>query len=213
MERLLPVALRRVGLVWGDVPIGSGRERPARVELPATLAEVTQLTGSTAPQMISAVTTLGGVLVLSPQLWSRTSQAGRLVVLTHELTHVRLGTFRPAGQPGWLVEGSAELTAYAATGLSPAQACPGLAARVRGGELVSRPPAESALRPGSARDLSRAYEQAHAWCRWWVSRHGQAAFVREVRRGVTTGRLAPSLRPTVSDSRSFARWLEREMRA
>jgi hypothetical protein len=164
-------AVTPVEALWG----GGSVPKWVSVTAPATVAEFTELTGS-ASERVPALTRRDGRVVIHPDLWARTSAPGRQVVLTHELTHVALGQGAWAQSPRWVVEGSAELTAYRRTGLSAARIAPGVARRVRADQAPSGPPSDAEV---AAAD---GYGLAWAWCRYLVSREGEEAFVRFVRR-------------------------------
>lgn len=169
--------MHQVAALWGaDV----WRGRPVRVQVPATLAQFTRLTGSSAPA-VSAVTTPRGVIVVRPTLWDQTSAEGRQVVITHELTHVALGQSGLQHVPLWVIEGSAELTAYRSTGLDLAHAAPALVADVAAGRVPPGPPADAGLLPETATSLTEGYHQAYAWCAYLVVLRGTADFTTMVR--------------------------------
>lgn len=157
--------------VWGKDAV------PTRVRLtaPATTAEFTELTGSTSDE-VPALTRPDGRVVIHPDLWGRTSAPGRQVVLTHEVTHVALGQGGWPHVPRWVVEGSAEFTAYRSTDLAPERIAPSVARRVRAGDGPTGPPSDSQMAG------SHGYGLAWAWCQYLVSRRSQTAFVRFVRR-------------------------------
>lgn len=164
-------AVAPVEQVWGKNAV------PTRVHLtaPATAAEFTELTGSTS-DAVPALTRPDGRVVIHPDLWGRASAPGRQVVLTHEVTHVALGQGGWPDVPRWVVEGSAEFTAYRRTELAPERIAPSVARRVRAGDGPTGPPSETQMAGPDG------YSLAWTWCQYLVSRSGQAVFVRFVRR-------------------------------
>lgn len=183
VDGLAPVAQRRhyvAAAVDAVVPVdrvwGSG-SLPRRVRLTATstAAEFAQLAGTVGAD-VPAVTRSDARVILHPDLWTRTTAAGRQVVVTHELTHVALGQGSWTHAPRWTVEGPAEVTAYHRSSLPPERIAPSLARRVRTGRAPDGPP--------SAREMAGAdgYGLAWAWCRYLVARSGEPTFVRFVRR-------------------------------
>lgn len=167
-------AVRRVRQVWG-VSALTGR---VYVEVPSNDAEFRRRGGSTeAGAQIAATTTADGRVVLAPALFSRVTRQGRVVVLTHEFTHVALRRGSRTDVPRWVVEGAAEFTAYRATGLSLPELAPQLAKAVRAGRLPPGPPTDA--RFGSAPQA--AYQEALAWCDFLVDRFELARFTRFVR--------------------------------
>lgn len=172
------VAMRQVVSVWGAV---WSADRPVSVQVPATGEGFARLTGASADTSASALTTPGGVVVLHPRLWTQTSAAGRQVVITHELTHVALGQGSQRGVPAWVIEGSAELTAYRPTGLPVPRVAPDVADQVRRGAIPAGPLADADLRPTTATSLQVGYQQAYAWSAFLVGRAGLATFTSFVR--------------------------------
>lgn len=161
---------------WGEVWHGRA---PVQIYVPRTAREFRALGGDAGDQ-VSATTTPAGVVVLDPDIWSEVTAEGRVVVLTHELTHVALRQARLTRTPRWVIEGSAELTAYRPTGLSLAQAAPQVATQVRSGRPPSGPPADAAF-SDAANDLQASYQRAYAWCLFLSDRFGLPAFTRFVR--------------------------------
>ncbi|YAL84455.1 hypothetical protein ACMYYO_06500 [Dermacoccaceae bacterium W4C1] len=175
---LLSTGLKQVGSLWGT------QAAPGLVVLIASSAtDFADLTGRQADQ-VPAVTLSSTRLVLAPQLWQRTDARGRQVVMTHELTHVVLGQAGWTRAPRWIVEGSAEYTAYRPTGLMLAQVAPNLVRQVRAGNPPAGPPSDAALTPGagsSSDAMSQAYGLAYAWCAFLVSLGGLSQFSAFVR--------------------------------
>ncbi len=126
---------------------------------------------------LAASTTAEGTVILSETALQLLTAQGRRVVLAHELTHVVLKQTQRRGLPPWIVEGSAEYTAYRWAGLSLARACPTLRAQVHSGDIPSLPPTKD-LFSGSSRQS--AYQQAHAYMSFLIARFGLAAWKRFV---------------------------------
>lgn len=135
----------------------------------------------TLPAQVSARALPGGRVVLSPRLWERTSEAGRQVVLTHELTHLALRHQQRRDLPLWLVEGAAEVTAYRPTGLPAARVAPSVTAAVAAGRPPSGPPVDAQLDPARTADLVAGYAAAWSWCDFLLRRSGPAGFTAFVR--------------------------------
>ena len=152
-----------------------------RLVVATTGEEFARLTGRPAEGTVPAVTTAAGVVVVHPALWTSTSADGRQVVITHELTHVALGQGRLTGVPLWVIEGSAELTAYRSTGLTPREVAPSLFRAVAAGDLPSGPPADEEVRSTVA-SPTLAYQKAWAWCSFLAQRRGFGVFTDFVRR-------------------------------
>ena len=125
---------------------------------------------------LAASTTATGDVVLGPAVLRDLTPQGQRVVLAHELTHVVLRQTSRTGLPRWVVEGSAEYTAYRFAGLSLAAACPTLAADVRAGRLPAGPPTDATF-SGSQQ---RAYQEAHAYMSFLVTRYGVRDWTRFV---------------------------------
>ena len=167
-------AVARVRAVWG-ASVLSGR---VVIEVPKDEAEFRARGGSAeAGAQIAATTTADGRVVLAPALFTAVTAQGRVAVLTHELTHVALHQSGLTGVAHWIIEGSAEFTAYRASGLTLAQLAPAVATAVRAGRAPTGPPADAdfTARPAAA------YQEAFVWCRFLVHRFGRAGFVRFVR--------------------------------
>lgn len=140
------LAFRRTG--WsGRVIVVVPRDA---AELDRLAPEAGDVTGT------AAVATADRVLVV-PSAWGELSDAGRRVVLAHEVTHLALRALTTPRTPTWLVEGVAELVGLRGSGLPPAVAAEELAADVRRGVLPSALPRDEAF-GGAAR--AQAYQQA-----------------------------------------------------
>ncbi|TWP36986.1 hypothetical protein [Leekyejoonella antrihumi] len=178
-------AARWVTQTWGDVWRGRAR---VVVYAPRSMPEFLALGGgSSEGDQVSATTTVAGAVVLSPELSTEVTPEGQVVVLAHELTHVALHQAGLTHTRRWVIEGSAELTAYRPTGLSVARAAPQVAVLVRSGRSPAGPPTDEAF-SGSSDDLQISYQQAYTWCRFLGQKFGLPAFKRFVKqadRGAT----------------------------
>lgn len=160
-------AIAAVASFWGADP-GWGGGRPAQVRVFTDQAQFVAAGGDPHARSVTSTTTQDGVVLVGPQL-ARAAPGARVFVLTHELTHLRLGVRSAADR--WVAEGAAELTALLGAGMSLATYAPTLAARVRAGQVPERPPADAALE-SSATDLRGAYQQACAFSRFLLARAG-----------------------------------------
>lgn len=167
-------ALSRVRQIWGA---GVLRGRIV-IEVPSTEAQFRARGGSAERgAQLAATTTPDGRVVLAPSLFREVSAEGQVVVLTHELTHVALHQASLTGVAQWIIEGSAEFTAYHFSTLSPAQLSPEVAAAVRAQHGPAGPPADADF----SKRPTAAYQQAYVWCSFLAERFGQARFVAFVR--------------------------------
>lgn len=167
-------AIPRVREVWGAAVLRG----PVLIEVPQDEAGFRARGGAAeGGARIAATTTPDGRVVLAPALFTEVTTQGRVVVLTHELTHVALHQADVTGVPRWIIEGSAEFTAYRESGLSLAALAPQVATAVRAGRVPSGPPTDADF---SARPAA-AYQEAFVWCRFLVDHFGQARFVGFVR--------------------------------
>ncbi|MFI9064966.1 hypothetical protein ACIGQE_24320 [Streptomyces sp. NPDC053429] len=161
----------------------------AVVLVPATLDAMAALLGQPADAYrgMGAVTT-GRVgagpapadrVVINPEGYAGLSEAGRDIVLTHEVTHVATRAATSATTPLWLSEGFADWAAYRATDRTPAEAAPELARAVRRGELPGALPADGDFAfGGDPEALARSYGGAWLACRLIAAKWGDAALVR-----------------------------------
>ncbi|GAB3488971.1 M35 family metalloendopeptidase [Flexivirga lutea] len=174
-------AVDRVRKVWGAGALPD----PLLVEVPADDSGFRTLGGSAeSGAQIAATTTPDGRVVLAPALFNRVTEQGRIVVLTHEFTHVTLHQENRPGLARWIVEGAAEFTAYHATGLSVSRLTPQLTKAVRAGRVPVGPPSEADFDAAP----QAAYQQAYAWCAFLVDRFGLPRFTTFVRSAHTGGR-------------------------
>lgn len=167
-------ATQQVRRIWGVRTL----QQQVRIKVAATDAEFRGYGGGTeAGAQIAATTTADGDVLLAPSLFSKVTPAGRLVVLTHELTHVALHQAGLTGVAHWVLEGSAEFTAYAASGTDLTTLAPQLAIEVRDGPAPTGPPTDRQF----ADDPITAYQSAFVWCRFLAQRYGRSRFTSFVR--------------------------------
>jgi len=152
------------------------------IEVPPDEAEFRARGGSAeAGAQLAATTTSDGRVVLAPALFTAVTVPGRVAVLTHELTHVALHQSGLTGVAHWIIEGSAEFTAYRASRLSLVQLAPEVATAVRAGRAPTGPPTGPPTDADFTARPAAAYQEAFVWCRFLVHRFGRAGFVRFVR--------------------------------
>jgi hypothetical protein len=150
--------------VWGGLG-GAVVLVPRTEEQAAVLAAPAKVDG------LAAVAT-GDRVIVQPAAFARLSATGRLVVMTHELTHVATAGRRTV--PMWLMEGFADYVGYLDSGLPVRTVAAELAADVAAGRaaLGGLPgPADFAARP------AQAYEEAWLACRYIAARFGEPRLV------------------------------------
>lgn len=158
------------------------------VLVPGSLARMADLLGGTADAYrgMGAVTT-GRVgagpapadrVVVNPEGYAELGEAGRRIVLTHEVTHVATRAATSATTPLWLSEGFADWAAYRGGPTTPGQGAPALGRAVRRGEVPAELPAAEAFAfGGDSEALARAYEGAWLACRLIAAEWGEEALV------------------------------------
>lgn len=167
-------AISQVRQVWGPTVLRGD----VVIEVPVDEAGFRALGGSAdSGAEIAATTTKDDRVVLAPRLFTDVTEQGRVAVLTHELTHVALHQATLVGVARWVIEGSAEFTAYRSSGLSVAQLAPDVAAAVRAGNAPTGPPSDAEF----TKDPAAAYQAAYTWCVFLVDRFGQPKFTTFVR--------------------------------
>ncbi|GII59994.1 hypothetical protein Skr01_00790 [Sphaerisporangium krabiense] len=182
----------------------AGPVRPL-VLLPGTTAQAAALAAPASVRGLAAVAAVDHVIV-EPGAYARLSDAGRDVVLAHELTHLATGAATDARTPKWLMEGFADYVGYLDSGIPAPAAAAELAAEVRAGRRPIALPGPQAFAPESPR-LAQAYEEAWLACRYVVARYGERALValyREFSGGGAPGALPRVL--GVSAERFTAAW-------
>ncbi|NYJ75045.1 hypothetical protein [Allobranchiibius huperziae] len=165
------VARTWVARTWPTQVAAAGT---VRVQVAANAAQFARLRGGV-PESddLAASTTASGEVVIGQAVMQGLTAQGQRVVLAHEITHVVLRQTTRTGLARWVVEGSAEYTAYRWTGLSLGAACPTLAADVRADRLPAGPPPDAAFSGGQQQ---RAYQDAHAYMSFLVDRFGENAW-------------------------------------
>lgn len=166
LERRADAAGKRVSAIL---------HRPVRprVIVPASARDAADLAGVGSVEGLAALADGDRVIVI-PDAFAKLTDVGRDVVLTHELTHVAVGT---DGVPPWLREGFADYVAYRDAGLPVRTAAAELAAEVRAGRLPSALPGPDAFAPGAVR-LAQTYQEAWLACRFIAARYGEESLVR-----------------------------------
>ncbi|MET9023096.1 hypothetical protein ABZV93_24275 [Actinopolymorpha sp. NPDC004070] len=174
-------AVSRVSAVWG-----SGWEQYVVVLLPSTQAQMERLIGGGAQTQatVAAVTTSVGRtrperashIVANPRTFDQLGSLGRLVVLTHEATHVAAHA-TVSGMPVWLLEGFADFVAFHGSGLSSSVVAWGFLRDVRRRGPPRALPSGAQFDP-RAKALDEAYESAWMACRYIAHRWGQLTLLR-----------------------------------
>ena len=130
----------------------------------------------------------GQRIVVDPVAYQRLSDAGRGVVLRHEVEHLVSAAHTPPGMPSWLVEGTADVVGFTGSGIPVSQAAEELAALVRHSGPPASLPADADFSGGSS---SVAYEEGWFACRLIDREKGAAAlraFYDRVGAGIRTQR-------------------------
>lgn len=179
--RTADLAVRRVSEVWGR-----RWDQYVVVLVPPSQTQMERLIGvdSHTQTAVAAVTTsvgrpdpaLASHIVVNPHTFDQIGSLGRLVVLTHEATHVASHA-TVSGMPVWLSEGFADYVGFHRSGLPSA---------VIAHEFlrdVHRRGAPDALPSGAefdprARALDEAYESAWTACRYVAYHWDQATLLR-----------------------------------
>ena len=114
---------------------------------------------------------------------ARLTPKGRLVVLTHELTHVAVRAATRRTVPRWLQEGAAQYLAYRGAGVPEAQIAAAAVAAQRSGQLARRLPDDATFASSgtSADDLDVAYAVAWVAAAVLATRAGPAGLVADYR--------------------------------
>lgn len=199
-------AARSVIDFWGPGAVWRGGA-PARVRVFTDHAGFVAAGGDPNESAVTATTTQDSVVLVAPQL-ARAASGARVFVLTHELTHVRLGV-RSAAQH-WVAEGAAELTALDASGMTLSTYAPTLVARVKSGQVPGGPADDGEL-SATASDLRGAYQRACAYSRFLLARSG-AAHYRAWVEAALAGATSPDFSGTFGGSQqslsaAFRQWL------
>lgn len=183
IEQQAADAVPRVDAVWRG-----GWERGAVVVVPADATEAATLSGTEQIEPLAAVATGGsGVdasghlhrwdrVVINPSAWKRMSDTGRLVVLTHELTHVATGSLGTV--PMWVSEGFADYVGWRRSGVATDTIAEELRAEVRKGHAPADLPDETDFR---STHVDQAYEEAWLAARYIAFRYGEDKLLRVYR--------------------------------
>lgn len=176
-------AVPRVDAVWRG-----GWEHGAVVVVPADATEAATLSGTEQIEPLAAVATGGsGVdpagrlrrwdrVVINPSAWKRMSDTGRLVVLTHELTHVATGSL--GSVPMWVSEGFADYIGWKDSGIATGTIAEELRAEVRKGHVPKDLPDEADFH---GTRVDEAYEEAWLAARYIAFRYGEDKLLRVYR--------------------------------
>ncbi|MFD9815930.1 hypothetical protein [Streptomyces sp. NPDC059080] len=172
------------------------------IEAPGSVAGMAQLLGSddtSAYAGIAAVTTgeadaqakaPADRVIVNPEAYADLNDAGRAVVLSHEITHVATRTATTGDTPLWLSEGFADWVAYRGRRHAAAAAAPELSRALATGQAPRQLPADADFGfTGGADRLAKAYESGWLACRMIADTWGEAklrAFYRAAG-GVTAG--------------------------
>lgn len=183
LERYARTAERsvsRVSRVWGD-------DWPEYVVVivPATQAQMERMVGvePDSQNAVAAVTTsVGRVdpskashIVLNPEPFDKIGSLGRIVVLTHETTHVAAHA-TVSTMPVWLSEGFADYVGFHESGLSTAVIAQEFLAEVRRSGGPEELPGGPDFDP-QAKALDQAYESAWSACKYIAYRWGTDTLV------------------------------------
>jgi hypothetical protein len=125
----------------------------------------------------------GQRIVVDPVAYRRLSDAGRSVVLRHEVEHLVSASHTPPGMPSWLVEGTADVVGFTGSAIPVPQAAEELAAVVRRSGPPASLPSNADYLGGSS---SVAYEEGWLACRL-IDRDKGAAALRSFYDGVAGG--------------------------
>jgi hypothetical protein len=200
----LHASIPRVTSVWG-----ADWSRRVVAEVPRTQRELGAITSDTGDlSKLAALSSaeisstagdpgpVGPRISVNPRTWPSVGPLGRLVVLTHELTHLASRAVTGSQTPRWLQEGFADYVGFHGTGLPATVIAKELATQLRAGQLPRGLPANHAF-AGSSPTLAESYEEGWLACRLIAARAGQPALVRFYRQ---VGTAATSQARAVSDA-------------
>jgi hypothetical protein len=178
-------AVPRVTRVWGE-----GWVQRVVVLVPQSTEELSLILGEGIDlSNIAAVATaqlLGGPgyydpvgdrIVVNPPNYTALGEAGRRVVLTHEVTHVASRADSGPALPLWLVEGLADYVGYRESGVAVESAARKIGDEVRSGRVPDRLPTAEDFRGGNPR-LAYAYEGAWLAALRIVEAYGEDTLLR-----------------------------------
>lgn len=173
-------AVPRVTDVWGD-----GWTQHVVMLVPRTQREMERLIGAEAGSQsaVAAVTTSVGRanareashIVVNPNTFGEVGPLGRLVVLTHETTHVASHA-TVSSMPMWLSEGFADYVGFKEAGLSTSVVAEELFDSVRVEGAPDHLPDGGDFDPRTDH-LDQAYESAWLACRYIATHWGQDKLV------------------------------------
>ncbi len=181
IARLATLARRDVAAVWGTssaavwvAPVDDVTAGRLLGDDAAALEGVASVTDG--PLEVGSPAGADRVVVL-PGAWDSLTEQGRLIVMTHELTHVsvRASTTRPV--PLWLSEGFAELVAYRRVNLPETVVAASALRRFGTGALPTGLPEAADFATGGGR-LAAAYGSSLLAVRTLADEDGEAALVR-----------------------------------
>ncbi|MEO6502568.1 MAG: hypothetical protein ABIQ09_11720 [Jatrophihabitantaceae bacterium] len=191
---LIETSLPAVTRVWGR-----DFNDQVAVLLPDTAEEFAAVTGNADNQDLAAVAiadqvrpdgvVLGARIVLNPTNLARLDDAGRRLLISHELTHIASRSVTSDQMPTWLIEGLADYVGNLGSGLPVSRTATELAADVRAGRAPTALPADAEFTGGSR--LPQAYEKSWLACRLIADRVGAAGLVRFYRAVATAARANP----------------------
>lgn len=137
-------------------------------------------------------------ITVNPEAFGGLADFGRLVVLTHETTHVATRAYTASWTPLWLSEGFADWVGYRETGRTPAEIAPALGRDVRAGKVPERLPDDAAF-DATGNGLAQAYEMAWSACRLIAERYGPDRLTALYRAVGDRGRGADGVDRTMKD--------------
>jgi hypothetical protein len=173
-------AVPRVTRVWGD-----DWTQYVVVIAPSTQVQMERVVGVDAESQgaVAAVTTSVGRaspaeashIVINPATFDKIGSLGRLVVLTHETTHVAAQA-TVSHMPVWLSEGFADYVGFNEAGLSTAVVAQEFLSEVRDSDAPRDLPSTSDFDPRAA-ELDQAYEAAWTACSYIAQEWGEDKLV------------------------------------
>ncbi|NHC44868.1 hypothetical protein [Motilibacter aurantiacus] len=131
-------------------------------------------------------TTSGDRVLLNAQAYDELTDAGRDVVLTHEITHVATRAATRTPVPGWLVEGFADYVGFRGSGVPVGTAAEEALVQVRADGVPDALPGDGEFDTHIGAE-PEAYELAWLACRMIAETHGEQRLV-ELYRSVAGGR-------------------------
>lgn len=204
---VLPVDVAQMAAVLGR----DGRDGVGGLDRLSAVTSGRLDRGGTGPQVVAGA---ADRVVLNPAVWARLTDAGRLAVLTHELTHVATRATTSATPPGWLDEGFATYVGYRGAGLPDAVLAAAALPEVRSGRIPTVLPAAGSFDPARG-DPGVAYAQAWVACDLVVRRAGIRGLVELYRVAASDGggeaRADVALRGVLGESADafVTRWRQR----